>query len=427
MEGYTFATSERYGHTTSKPTSKVHSEMSKIPIFVMALSLLAFSVPPAQSPTAAYEKPAALNDGWQTADANSVGLDANALAKLTTTIRAWPELGVHAILIERGGKLVYEAYFDGFDERWGQPIGRVSMTPTTKHDLRSVTKSVISALTGIAVKEGAIKSLEQPVVEWFPEFPELNTPERRRITIGHVLTMTSGLKWNEEIPYTDPQNDEIRMTRDARPLHYALSVPFALQPGEDFNYNGGLTQVMAAVIERATKTSLEDYARTKLFEPLGITDVEWVGDLAGMPAAASGLRLRARDLAKFGSLYLHRGRWNGKQILSEDWAEGSTRRHFRFRPRTGVDAGGQFGYSYFWWYNCIPTSAGLIEARAAVGNGQQRVFVMPGLDMVVTIYAGRYNDFRSGATLGSRILREHIIPAVKTGVNPGCPGAEGGP
>ena len=398
--------------------------MTRILIAVIALALLVPFVARDQAVTdASYQRPPVLNDGWQTADADSLGVDSVALGKLTATIRAWPELGVHAILIERGGKLIYESYFDGFDERWGQPLGRVSMTATSKHDLRSVTKSVVSALTGIALSEGAIKSLDQPVIEWFPEFPELNTPDRRRVTLAHVLAMTSGLKWNEEVPYSNPQNDEIRMTRDARPLHYALSVPFAVDPGTDFNYNGGLTQVMAAVIERATKTSIEDYARAKLFEPLGITDVEWVGDLAGMPAAASGLRLRPRDLAKFGSLYLHGGRWNGKQVVPEDWVARSTRRHFRFRPRTGADSEGEFGYAYFWWYNCYPTSAGLVEARTAVGNGNQRVFVLPGLDMVVTIFAGRYNDFTTGATLGSRILREHIIPAVKTGVRPGCPGS----
>ena len=181
--------------------------------------------------------------------------------------------------------------------------------------------------------------------------------------------------------------------------------------------------MLAAVLVRATKTSLQEYARMKLFEPLGITDVEWVGDLAGMPAAASGLRLRARDAAKFGSLFLHGGKWNGKQVIPNGWIELSTRRHFRFRPRTGADAGGEFGYGYFWWYGCYPSAAGLIEARTAIGNGQQRVFVLPGLDMVVTIFAGRYNDFNTGATLGTRILREHVIPAVKTGIRPGCPGA----
>jgi CubicO group peptidase (beta-lactamase class C family) len=168
---------------------------------------------------------------------------------------------------------------------------------------------------------------------------------------------------------------------------------------------------------------IEDYARTKLFEPLGITDFEWLGDLAGMPAAASGLRLRPRDLAKFGSLYLHGGRWNGKQVLPARWVDESTRRHFMFRRRPGPNSTGEFGYSYFWWYNCYPTSAGLIEARTAVGNGQQRIFVLPGMDMVVTVLAGRYNDFTFGSTLATRILREHIVPAVKSAVKPGCPSA----
>jgi len=378
----------------------------------------------AQAPVgAAYRVPRAINDGWKTASADQLGVDPARLAALTAAIRAWPELGVHAVVIERGGHLIYEEYFDGFDERWGASLGRVTMTSDLRHDLRSVTKSVVSALAGIAVASGAISSLDQPIVEWFPEYPELNSAERRRVTLAHALSMTSGLQWNEAVPYTDPRNDEIVMTRDAQPLRYALSRPFALAPGSDFTYNGGLTQVMAAVIERATKTSIQEYARTQLFEPLGITDVEWVGNLAGMPAAASGLRLRARDLAKFGSLYLHDGRWNGTQIVPAAWVDRSTRRHFRFRPRSGADAGGEFGYAYFWWYNCYPTEAGLVEARTAVGNGQQRIFVLPGLDMVVTIFAGRYNDFTTGATLGARILREHVLPAVKTQRHFGCPGS----
>ncbi|MGQ0649301.1 MAG: serine hydrolase domain-containing protein [Gemmatimonadaceae bacterium] len=398
--------------------------MTKLLVGVVALIVVAPSVAqPQTAPSSGYHRPPRLNDGWKTASAESLGVDSAALGRLTAAIRGWPELGVHAILIERSGHLIYEAYFDGFDERWGTPLGRVSMTASAKHDLRSVTKSVVSALTGIAVGEGAITTLAQSVVRWFPEFPDLDTPDRRRVTLAHVLSMTSGLRWNEDVPYTHPLNDEIRMTRDPSPLRYALSVPFALAPGDDFTYNGGLTQVMAAVIERATKTPIEDYARTRLFEPLGITDVEWVGNLAGMPSAASGLRLRARDLAKFGSLYLHGGRWNGKQVVPEDWVSRSTRRQFRFRPRTGADAGGEFGYGYFWWYNCYPAAAGLVEARSAVGNGQQRVFVLPGLDMVVTILAGRYNDFTIGATLGSRILREHVIPTVRTRVRDGCPGA----
>jgi CubicO group peptidase (beta-lactamase class C family) len=397
--------------------------MLKIACLFAVIVLAAAAAPPNSSTARRYQTPFARNDGWQTVSADSVGFDSARLAALTQNIRNWPELGVHAILIERNGRLVYEEYFDGFDERWGQSLGRVNMTAESKHDLRSVTKSVVSALIGIAHGEGKIPSLDQPIIKWFPEYPELDTAERRRVTLAHALSMTSGFDWNEDIPYTDPLNDEIRMTRDEQPLRYALARPFTVDPGSDFKYNGGLTQVVAAVLVRATKMSLQEYARVKLFEPLGITDVEWVGNLAGMPAAASGLRLRARDLAKFGSLYLNGGRWNGKQVIPANWVDLSARRQFRFRPRTGPDSGGEFGYGYFWWYSCYPTAAGLIEARTAVGNGQQRIFVLPMLNIVVTIFAGRYNDLTTGNTLGRRILLDHIIPAVKTGVRTGCPGA----
>src|SRR5688572_25032520 len=139
-----------------------------------------------------YQVPTARNDGWKTAGADSAGVDSNQLANLTKSMRAWPELGVHAILIERNGQLIYEEYFEGFDQKWGEPLGRIQMGPEVKHDLRSVTKSVVSALAGIAHKEGVIKSLDDPVMRWFPEYPELDTPERRRVTLTHVLSMTSG-------------------------------------------------------------------------------------------------------------------------------------------------------------------------------------------------------------------------------------------
>ena len=185
-------------------------------VSLLALIVIAVSAAPSQQSLVRYQTPPARNDGWQTADADSVGFDSKRLAALTQSIRSWPELGVHAVLIERNGRLVYEEYFNGFDERWGQPLGPVKMTADTKHDLRSVTKSVVSALIGIALAEGKIESLDQPVVKWFPEYPELDTPDRRRVTLAHALSMTSGFEWNEDVPYTDPRNDEIRMTRDAQ-------------------------------------------------------------------------------------------------------------------------------------------------------------------------------------------------------------------
>ena len=382
-------------------------------------TVLLGSIAAGQNPAPAA--PAVLPDGWKTGTAESAGLDPARLAALTASARSGADTGLHAILIERGGRLVYEEYFAAPDQRWGASLGRVTPSIAYVHDLRSVTKSVVSALIGIAIGEGAITSLDQPVVEWFPEYPELNTAERRRMTLAHVLGMTSGLEWNEEIPYSDPRNDEIRMTDAREPLRFALSPRFLHAPGDEWNYNGGLTHVMAAVLERATKQSIEEYSRIKLFEPLGIDTVEWIGDLAGMPAAASGLRLRARDMAKFGSLFLHGGKWNGKQIIPARWVENSTRRLFKFRLEPGEDPSSQFGYGHFWWYNCYPTPMGLVEARTAIGNGQQRIFVLPGLDMVVTIQAGRYND-RSARALGTRVLHQ-VLAAVRTGVTPGCPGA----
>lgn len=289
------------------------------------------------------------------------------------------------------------------------------------HDVRSVSKSVVSALVGIARGDGAIKSLDEPLIDWFPEHAELATPERRRITLAHALSMTAGLEWSEDLPYTDPRNDEIRMTRDAQPLRFVLSRPLVAEPGRTFKYNGGLAQAMAAVVQRASKTPFQAYAKLKLFEPLGIDNVEWAGSLGDMPSAASGLRLRPRDLAKIGSLYLHGGRWNGKQVIPSDWIDRSTRRQVRMGSPFGAD--NELGYGYFWWYVCGPSSLGVTEARVAIGNGGQRITVYPGLEMVVTLLAGRYDDPGSAMELPRRLFREHVLPAVKSGIGTGCPGA----
>jgi CubicO group peptidase (beta-lactamase class C family) len=388
---------------------------------VLAAVVLASTIDAQSARPSPYRVPPALDDGWRTASADSVGVDSSRLAALTESVGAWSELGVHAILIERSGRLIYEEYFDGFDQRLGQPLGRVSMTRSSMHDVRSISKSVVSALFGIALGSGAIESLDESIIRRFAEYDDLDADDRRRITLAHALSMTSGLAWNENLPYTDPANDAIRMTHDSEPYRFVLARPFAANPGTTFNYNSGLAETIGRVLERATGSSLQEFARTRLFEPLGIKDFEWAGNLAGRPEAASGLRLHPRDLAKFGSLFVHSGQWNGRQIVPADWVAASTHRQFRFPPPEGPDAAGQYGYGYFWWYFCYPSAAGLLEVRTAYGNGQQWLFVLPGLDMVVTILAGRYDDVTTGSTLGTTILRDHVIPAVRTGVEAGCP------
>jgi CubicO group peptidase (beta-lactamase class C family) len=332
---------------------------------------------------------------------------------MTAFIRTNPDLNVHAVLIERNGHLVYEEYFSGRDERWGAPLGVVTFDRDTKHDLRSVTKSVVSALVGIANGSGALRSLDTPLVDYFPEFKDLQTPERQRITIRHALTMTTGFEWNEQVPYNDPKNDEIVMIKSTEPMRYVLARPIVATPGTSWNYNGGATQVLGTIVQRATKQPLADNARAVLFSGLGITDFEWLGNLAGVPSAASGLRLRPRDLAKFASLYLHDGRWNERALVPPKWVEESTRRHVTFPGQQAR------GYAYQWWHACFTTSSGVVEVPTAVGNGAQRVYLLRAYDTAVTVLSGRYNDFSSNPP--DRLLLDYIVPALGPASNAKCP------
>jgi CubicO group peptidase (beta-lactamase class C family) len=357
--------------------------------------------------------PPALDDGWTIGSPEQAGIDRRRLEAMTGSIHATPSFNVHAVLIERDGRLVYEEYFSGTDERRGQPVGTVTFTREMKHDIRSVTKSVISALVGIAAGSGAIRSLDTPLLDFFPEYADLQVPERRQITVRHALTMSAGFDWNEEVSYRDPRNNETAMDRSADPLRYVLGRPIVAPPGTSWRYNGGTTQLLGAIVQRATRQPIADYARAMLFDPLGITDVDWLGHLAGMPSAASGLRLRPRDLAKFGSLYLHGGQWNGHQVVPREWIEESTRRRLTFPKQQDR------GYAYLWWHTCYPARSGVVEVPTAVGNGMQRIFLLRAQRTVVTVLSGRYNQF--GANPPERLLLDYVMPALPPGPKSACP------
>ena len=378
----------------------------------LAATAAAQSAPPAPKPPVVYTIPASLGDGWTTGTAERVGIDRRRLEQMTESIRSHPDDNVHAVLIERDGRLVYEDYFSGKDERRGRPLGVVAFTRDTLHDLRSVTKSVISALVGVASATGAIPSLDAPLLDYFPEYTDLQGPERRGITVRHALGMTAGLDWNEDVSYADPKNDETVMDRSPDPVRYVLGRPIVAAPGATWRYNGGTTEVLGAILQRATKQSLPDYARTVLFSPLGISAFEWIGS-GKAPSAASGLRLRPRDLAKFGSLYLHDGQWNGRQVLPRVWVRESTQRRLTF---PGQEAR---GYGYQWWHTCYSTPSGIVEVPTAVGNGMQRVFVLRAQRTVVTVVSGRYND--RSINPPERLLLDFILPALPPAPASTCP------
>jgi CubicO group peptidase (beta-lactamase class C family) len=400
-------------------TAKASLRMARQTSVVLAGAFAALSAMPAAQPAAPAPEPQttlamppSLGDGWATGAPAQLGIDRRRLEQMTASIRSHPEHNVHAVLIERDGRLVYEEYFSGKDERRGRALGVITFTRDTLHDLRSVTKSVISALVGVASASGAIPSLDAPLLDYFPEYKDLQEPERRGITIRHALGMTAGLDWNEDLPYTDPKNDEIVMDRSPDPARYVLSRPIVAAPGAIFRYNGGMTEVLGAILQRATKQPLIDYARTVLFSPLGITEFEWIGS-GKLPSAASGLRLRPRDLAKFGSLYLHDGQWRGRQILPRTWVHESTQRRFTF---PGQEAR---GYAYQWWHTCYSTPSGSVEAPTAVGNGMQRIFVLRAQRTVVTVVSGRYND--RSINPPERLLLDFILPALPQAPASTCP------
>ncbi len=263
------------------------------------------------SPNSAYAGPP---HDWQHASPAEAGFSPDVGEKLDDAVRKKEFVNLHAVIVVRDGKLVLERYYEGADERTRSgPLGIVKFGPEVKHDLRSVTnKSIVSLLYGIALADGMVADLDQPLVDQFPAYGDLAAdPKRRRMTVFHALSMTLGTEWNENLSYRDPRNSETAMDRAADRYRYVLERPFVTQPGSRWNYNGGATALLAHLISRGTGRPLLDYAREKLFKPLGITDVEWIADSGGEPIAASGLRMRPRDLAKIRSTG-HRSRNVGR-------------------------------------------------------------------------------------------------------------------
>lgn len=380
------------------------------------VSLLLPVMARAQDPA---EAPPGLNDGWAVAAPAEVGLDPTRLARLTESIHRGEFGNVHALLIERDGKLIYEEYFRGKDWAWGSELGSVQFGRASLHDLRSVTKSVVSTLVGIAIDRGLISSVEAPLRELLPHRAHLLGGEKGEIRLRDVLTMSAGLEWDEwSVPYTDPANDERRLFAAEDPVGFVLERPLVDQPGSRFVYSGGLTQLLAAVVEEATGRELEGFARESLFRPLGIYDVVWRGERgeARMPAAASGLRLRPRDLAKLGSVFLNGGRWGDRRIVQEAWVDAATRHHVPV-PLDSVPAyASDVGYGYQWWTASWRTPHGELLSPSAVGNGDQRIILVPDLGISVTMLAGLYDDpSPEVGWMPDRLVIERVLPALTGG------------
>lgn len=372
----------------------------------VSLAACAQHTVPLMSAHAACGTPPVLGDGWPIAKPDDTGLDGARLCSIAARLKA-TEANIHSVVVVRHGKLVFEQYFPGHDSLWGAAEGQFEFNAATKHDMRSISKSVTSLLVGIALERMLITSIDEPVVKFFPEYAVLKTPGWDKITLRHLLTMSSGLEWNENLPW-NPMNDEWHLANDDDPLRYVLQRPVALPPDTVWNYNGGGTELLGKIIEKASGKPFDVFARETLFEPLGITDWEWKTWNGGKIAPAAGLRLRPRDAAKIGQLLLNKGNWNGRRVVSPDWITDSIKPRFQAIGYFG----GLFFYGYQWWMGRTLAGEKDVTWIAAVGLGGQRLFVVPDLDLVVMTTSGLYSSPRQGhAALD--ILYSFVIPAVR--------------
>jgi CubicO group peptidase (beta-lactamase class C family) len=335
---------------------------------------------------------------------DAVGLDPAILCGIGPRFQGWTDANVHAVLVVRHGKLAYERYFIGQDERLGRSVGTVTFGVDVKHDLRSISKSVTALILGIVVGKGQIAGIDQAVLPLLPEYSDLRTPEKDRITIRDLLTMSQGLVWNEDIPYSNPLNSEIQMDTAADPVRFTLSRPVETPSGSVFNYSGGSAMIIARLLWKVTGQPLDALAREELFAPLGITDFEWDPVASGEPAAASGLRLRPRDTAKIGQLVLDHGKWHAQQIIPADWIASST--------APSINARDLWFYGFQFWLGRSLVHGKQVDWVAGVGLGGQRLFMVPALDLVVLVHAGLYRSSLQGQ-VPLTILNRYVLRAIK--------------
>lgn len=359
--------------------------------------LLAISTSAIADEPGLRDSPQVRNDGWEVASLSDSGFDITKMRLFDRELEGAEFTNLHMVVVEYDGKLVYEKYLSGNDQSWGSSIGHRQFDHESLHDLRSISKSVTALLLGMALGENFKTELSRPIIDFFPELRTQIAAGAEKITLEQVLTMSTGLEWNEmDVSYSNNNNDEIRMYYQSDPVTFVLNKPMRDEPGVDWYYNGGTTMLLAALVEKLSGKPFLEYAEEKLAIPLGIdkSKTEWRGlgiwrSQKTLPSAASGLRLRARDLARIGSLMLHNGKWQGRQVVPSGWVRASSQRHLE-QTYSKWSSGGVYGYGYHWWHGQFNGNSEDFSAVTGVGYGGQRLFVIAGKKLVVTVFAGNY-------------------------------------
>jgi CubicO group peptidase (beta-lactamase class C family) len=298
--------------------------------------------------------------GWQTTTPEEQGFDSLKLAEGLAAIQR-SGMPIHSLLLVRNGRILLEANFYPYDGK-------------APHSTSSVTKSITTTLIGIAADQGKL-SLDDRMVSFFPEYSIANLDARKKaITIRHLASMSAGMQCSglpDELSVRD---------MEASPdwVQFALDRPMASEPGKQWNYCGLWMHLLSAILEKATGMPAQEYARINLFEPLGIQAGTWPADPQGVNMGAGNLRLLPTDMAKLGLLWLQRGKWDGRQIVSSGWVRQSVVSRFQ---------AGEDSYGYGWWISDGLTG----PSYDAVGAGGMRITVDPKLNLVLVITGGGFN------------------------------------
>jgi CubicO group peptidase (beta-lactamase class C family) len=321
-----------------------------------------------------------------TADPEQVGFASKLRERLEALLREGQAPSLHGVVVVRDGRPALEWYGAGNDWSWGTPRGHVTFGPETLHDLRSVTKSVTSLLYGIALGQRRVPPPGAPLLAQFPKYADLASDERRAmLRVEHALTMTLGLEWREDIPYTSSENSEIAMEMAPDRYRYVLERPIIEEPGQRWRYCGGATALIGAMIERGTGMKLRDFAQEALFSPLGIDAFEWMAGSDGVASPASGLRLTPRGLARIGECVASGGRWAGREVVPAQWLEAA------HTPRVTIAQGFEYGYQWYLGSSQRP-AGGSWRWAAGQGNGGQRLLLVPEIALVLAITCGAYDS-----------------------------------